>query len=158
MNNDPLPPEPELFFDRKEVLYLPNSLPPSPTSNRTPPLSLFRGGQMDWYLVYFMYSICVWCKEEIGSTSWDWYTFLCTPEIQWRCISKMGGRGRDIFFLSFYTAILKPHILFEPVFQYAKFRSWFRNIGDAISRSEKYRTILLLDSYGIWSSCTFPSK
>ncbi len=43
------------------------------------------------------------------------------------------------FSLSFYTVIFKPMILFEPVFQPAKFESWMRNRGDAISRSEEYR-------------------
>jgi hypothetical protein len=47
------------------------------------------------------------------------------------------------------TAIFKPTISFEPVSQPAKFGSRSRNRGDAIGRSGKYKTVLLLDSYGI---------
>ncbi len=55
----------------------------------------------------------------------------------------------SFFPFSVYTVIFKATILFEPVFQPAKFVSWIRNRGDAISRSEEYR------QNDIRSSCTF---
>jgi hypothetical protein len=58
-------------------------------------------------------------------------------------------QGWDCF-SSFYTAIFKPIILFEPVFQPAKIGSWIRNTGDAISlhaisRSTVKNAVELLD-------------
>jgi hypothetical protein len=59
---DPLPPEPEQFFGRKEVLYL----TPFPHPQHLAEASLIytvRGGLMDWYLVYLRYRIYIWCKK-----------------------------------------------------------------------------------------------
>jgi hypothetical protein len=80
----------------------------------------------------------------------------------WRLEGGLQHVRKMLFVISsFYTAIFKPTILFEPVFQVAKFGSWIRNRGDAITPLVFLRNIvdkMILDSYGIRSSCTFPFK
>ncbi len=70
MPADPLPPEPERFYGRRET---PQS--PSPTPSKRPPWSVSEEAWSSdgWYLLYLRYQICIWCKKEMVCTSWDWF-------------------------------------------------------------------------------------